>query len=187
MPVYILLSKGNLSVLCFRKFPALKKFLNKRRREHHNFPSKLFRLTIPKNFVGEPFGVSENFWCRKILCFRGLCHDSLSNFFLSHSTEKFRRGTNPTVLCFRKNPVLKKFMDKKRGGGGGVSRFSVENFLSHSAEKFRRGSPLCFTNFGYRKMLGISRKIFGTTETRTPNLLLENAVVLTLLLSIIFE
>ena len=41
------------------------------------------------------------------------------------------------MLCFGKFPVANKFMDK-RGGGGGVSKFSVENFLSHSAEKFRR-------------------------------------------------
>ena len=47
---------------------------------------------------------------------------------------------NPYVLCFRKFPVAKKFMDKKEG----VSRFSVENFLSHSAEKFCRGTPLVF-------------------------------------------
>ena len=43
---------------------------------------------------------------------------------------------NPSVLCFRKFPVAKKFMDKR---GGGVSRFSIENFSSHSAENFRRG------------------------------------------------
>ena len=41
------------------------------------------------------------------------------------------------MLCFRKLLVAKKFMDDK-GGGGGVSKISVENFLSHSAEKFRR-------------------------------------------------
>ena len=28
------------------------------RRECHNFPSKIFCLTVPKNFVGEPFRVS---------------------------------------------------------------------------------------------------------------------------------
>ena len=50
-------------------------------------------------------------------------------FFLSSSTETFRRGT---LLCFRKFPVAKTFMDKR----GGVSRFFVENFLSHSAEIF---------------------------------------------------
>ena len=32
-------------------------------REYHNFLSKIFCLTVPKNFVGEPFcAVSENFW-----------------------------------------------------------------------------------------------------------------------------
>ena len=44
---------------------------------------------------------------------------------------------NPSVPCFRKFPVAKKFMDKR--GGGGVSRLSIEKFLSHSAENFRRG------------------------------------------------
>ena len=40
------------------------------------------------------------------------------------------------MLCFRKNPAAKKFMDKKGGGGGGiVSRFSAEFFSSHSAEE----------------------------------------------------
>ena len=39
------------------------------------------------------------------------------------------------------------------GGGGGMSRFSVENFLSHSAEKFRKATLQGVTNFGYRKIL----------------------------------
>ena len=62
---------------------------------YHDFPSKLFCLTIPKNFVGEPFGVSENFWYRKSLWIRGgkgVSRFSVENF-LSHSAEKFRRGT----------------------------------------------------------------------------------------------
>ena len=65
---------------------------------YHDFPSKLFCLTIPKNFVGEPFGVSENFWYRKVLCFRGLCHDFQFSveIFLSHSAENIRRRT---LLC----------------------------------------------------------------------------------------
>ena len=36
------------------------------------------------------------------------------------------------MLCFRNFLMAKKFMDKK--GGGGLSKFSVENFLSHSTE-----------------------------------------------------
>ena len=48
-------------------------------------------------------------------------------------------------------------------GGGGESRFSVENFLSHSAENFRRCILYCCNNFGYRESLdkrGGSIKIF---------------------------
>ena len=41
-----------------------------------------------------------------------------------------------TPLCFTKFLVSKKFMDKRGGGGGEVSRYSVKNFLSHSAESF---------------------------------------------------
>ena len=36
-------------------------------------------------------------------------------------------------------------MDKRRGGGGVVSRFSVEVFLSHSDENFRRGESFSFS------------------------------------------
>ena len=44
---------------------------------------------------------------------------------------------NPSMLCFRKNPLAKKFMNKREGE---LSRFSFETFLSHSAEKTRRGT-----------------------------------------------
>ena len=50
------------------------------------------------------------------------------------------------MLCFRKFPVAKKFMDK-----GGGTQFSVENFLSHSAENFRRGILWCVTIAGIEK------------------------------------
>ena len=44
-------------MLCFRKFPVAKKFMDERG-EYQGFPSKVFCLTVPKNFVGEPFSVS---------------------------------------------------------------------------------------------------------------------------------
>ena len=62
---------------------------------------------------------------------------------------------NPSVLCFRKFAVAKKFMDK-RGGEGGWREyhdFPSEVLLSHSAEKFRRGTIQCVTISGYRKIL----------------------------------
>ena len=67
--------------LCFRNSLVAKNVRDNRRGGYHGFPSNLFCLTVPKNLVGEPFGVSENFWYRKILCFRGICHDFPSKIF----------------------------------------------------------------------------------------------------------
>ena len=45
-------------MLFFRKFPVAKKFMDKRRGEYQDFPSKIFCVTVPKIFVGEPLSVS---------------------------------------------------------------------------------------------------------------------------------
>ena len=43
-------------MLCFRKFPRAKKFMDQRLGgEYQAFPSKTFCLTVPKSFVEEPF------------------------------------------------------------------------------------------------------------------------------------
>ena len=57
------------------------------------------------------------------------------------------------MLFFRKFPVAVKFMDKKRGGGGRVSRFSIESFFYLTLPKTCRGTIQCVTDFGYRKIL----------------------------------
>ena len=60
---------------------------------------KIFRLTVPKKLVREPFSLSLFSGMEKSFCFRGLCHDfrfSVDNF-LSHSAKEFRRGT---LSCF---------------------------------------------------------------------------------------
>ena len=46
------------SLQCFRKFGTSKTFMHNR--GYHNFPSKIFCLTVPKNFVGILLNVSEN-------------------------------------------------------------------------------------------------------------------------------
>ena len=82
---------------------------------HHDSPSKLCCLTIPKNFVGETC-VSENFWYRKMsrIRERGGGASRLSvEILLSRSTEYLRRGN----LCFRKFLVSKNVKDKREGGG----------------------------------------------------------------------
>ena len=83
---------------------------------YHDFPLKNFCLTVPKNFVEEPFCVSENFWYRKMLGIREGAGITIfcQNYFVSQY-RKFLQG-NPSVLCFRKFPVANKFMDKKGGG-----------------------------------------------------------------------
>ena len=70
-------------------------------------------LTVPKNFIGDPFCVSENSWDRNILWIRGMYHEFLSKIFLSHSNDKLRCGT---LLCFRESRESKKVMQKWEGG-----------------------------------------------------------------------
>ena len=45
-------------MLCFRKIPAAKKFMDKRWEEYQDFPSEIFCLTVLKTFVRELFRVS---------------------------------------------------------------------------------------------------------------------------------
>ena len=51
-------------MLCFRKIPVAKKLMDKRGggggevSRYQDFPSKVFCMTVPKIFVGEPFSVS---------------------------------------------------------------------------------------------------------------------------------
>ena len=66
--------------------------------------------------------------------------------FLSHSTEKLR---NETLLCFKKFPASKKFMDKRSG----VARFSVDYLLPHSTKAFRNTRSVFQKNFWYQKTL----------------------------------
>ena len=75
------------------------------------FRRKFFCLTLPRNFVGEPFSVSlvsdiETVWIRG-----GVSSNSVENF-LSHSAESFRRGT---LYCFTVFGYGKSL--DRRGGG----------------------------------------------------------------------
>ena len=58
------------TLLSSRKFLVSTNNRDKRGGGYHDFPSKLFCLTVLKNFVEEPFLVSENFWYRKKLGMR---------------------------------------------------------------------------------------------------------------------
>ena len=85
------------TLLCFRKILVPKNVRDKRGGGYHDFLSKLFCLTVPKKFVGEPFyavfqkisGIEK---CCASECYITIFYQN----FLSHSTETFRRGT---LLC----------------------------------------------------------------------------------------
>ena len=60
----------------FEKLSGFEKVLCMRR-GYQVFPSKIFGLTLPKNFLGHPFNVSENLGYRKILCIIGVSQFSV--------------------------------------------------------------------------------------------------------------
>ena len=109
-----------------------KKFLE-RRGEYQEFPSKVFCLTLPGIFVGEPISVSLFFGQRQIFCFRGLRHGFLSKNFCLPEPKKF---VGEPFFVSQSFWYRKKIWRRGRG----VSGVYVENSLSHFAEKVRRGT-----------------------------------------------
>ena len=154
-----------------------------------------FCLTVQKNFVGEPFDVSENFVYRKNIMDRkgvGVGYRkfrvsisfmrkkvisifSVETFFVS----KCQKNSWETSQCFRHIRVSKNFMHKK-----GVSLFSVEIFCLRVPKKFV-GEPFCVSKkFWYRKFSCIgeeditvlSKKVLSHT-TETKNLVREPSCI----------
>ncbi len=119
-------------LLYFRKYLVSKKFKEERGREYQDFPSKIFCLAVPKNFVGESFSASifsgvERFYASE----RWRGYPDFPSIFFCLTVPRNSVGGNRLVflnfgyrkiLCFRK--LCQDF------------RISVEFFLSHSAEKF---------------------------------------------------
>ena len=116
------------------------------------------------------------------------------DIFLSHSTEKFRRGT---LLCFKKFLVSKTFIDKK--GGGRECHNFPSKICCPAVPKNFVGEPFCvLAKSWYGKNLWIrgvegggvtirNRKNIWHDRDSSRDLPLQNHVVLTPLLSFIFE
>ena len=101
------ISSRNPSVL---QFLVSKNVRDKRRGGNHDFPSKLFGLTVPNHFVEEPFCVSRKLRVSKnFMLKRGISPFSIENV-LSHTTKKLHRGA---LLCFTKFLVSKNIMDMR--------------------------------------------------------------------------
>ena len=114
----------NPSVLCFRKLPVAKKFMDKRGGEFQDFPSKIFCLTVPKISVGGgSFSVSLISGIEKFYASEGYVtiFDFLSKFFCL-TVPKISVEESFTVAIIS---GIEKVWIK-----GGVSRFSVEVYVS---------------------------------------------------------
>ena len=167
----------------YQKISGIEKFFCMSEKGYHDFLSKIFCLTGPKNFVRGPFCVSEIFWYgkkNKLMDKRWGFHVAVEDF-LSHSAKKFRGGT---LQCFRKIQLSKNFMHRKR-----ISLFFVESFLSHSAEKIRRWTLPYFKKITVSKIFmhkreghhGIVEKSFVSRDwnekLRTGTLLLPRKIM----------
>ena len=105
------------------------------------FSIKICCLTVPKNFVGEPFRVSQCFWYPKFLWIRGEGQGVLP-FCVKLFLSQCRKSSLGNPLVFHYFPVSKNFMPRS-----GISRISMENLWFHGTEKLRRVTLLCFTKF----------------------------------------
>ena len=125
-----------------------RKTLDKKGGGHQDFPSKIFCLTVPKNFVGQSFTVAISSGIEKIWMRGGGEYQDFpwKNFCLTVPKRFVGQFFTVAIISGIEKVWIR----------GGASRFSVENFLSHSAEKFRRGTLLCLVSEKFRK-----RKIDG--------------------------
>ena len=108
----------------------------------HDFLSNFFCLTGPKNFVMEPFCVSENFWYRKSFMDRRRVgyHVFPSIVFASHTTKNFPRGTPVFQKCYG----VEFFLDNRS--------ITILSFFCLTLPKNSVEELFCVSEcFGYRK------------------------------------
>ena len=100
----------------------------------------IFCLISTKTIVGEPFCVSEIFWCQAILDKKG-CHNFVGFFCLTSPKIIVGEPVCVSEIFWYRNVLII-----------GVSRFCWSS-LSHSTEKFRRGILLFRKSSGIEKLL----------------------------------
>ena len=101
-------------LLCFRKYLVSKKFKEERGRESQDFPSKIFCLAVPKNFVGEYFSASlisvvEKFYASE----RWSGYRDFPSIFFCLTVPKISLGV--MFQCFNNFGVSKNFMPQRGG------------------------------------------------------------------------
>ena len=125
---------------------------------------EIFCLTVRKNFVEEPFCVSQSFWYRKKLWIRGEDRGSITIF-----RQKFFVTVPRIFVGEPLSALLISGIEKFHAYEWNITNF-YGNFLPHSTKKFCWGTLLCFTKFLVSKKLmdkggrreGVSRFSFTT-------------------------
>ena len=116
----------------------------------HDFPSKIFFLTVPKNFVGEPFCAvfQKKSGSEKVYGEAGGSIKISVENFLSHSAEKIRRGN--FLCCVSENFWWRKSLWIK---GRGKYQGFIRKFYVSQCRNFLYGTPsvMCFRNYPARK------------------------------------
>ena len=107
----------------FQKKSGSENFSDKKGVGASGFSVQFFFITVPKNFIDEPFSVSLISGIEKLYASEGHVTIFPRKFFVSQCRKSPKR--NRSVLCFSKFPVAKNFWIRR----GGASRFSVENFF----------------------------------------------------------
>ena len=131
------------SVQGFRKFGVSKSFMLNR--GYHKIPSKIFCLTVPKNFVGIPSMSQKNGGVENFYAYWGVSRFSVEKFW-SHSAEKFR-GHHFNVsenLRYRKSLCLI----------GGITIFRRKFSVSQCRKLSLENPTVSEKIFGFKKFYG---------------------------------
>ena len=134
------------TLMVYQKILGSETFCASERGGYQVSSSKFFCHTVPKNFVGEYFGVSKNFVHRKILCKRRGYHSTqLKNLCL----------TVPIKFVGEHLSVSKESLYRKiPSNGGGIFTVSSRIFLYLTGpKKLRQGTILCFRKILVGKIL----------------------------------
>ena len=121
------------------------------KRGYHDFSFKISCHTVPKNFVGEEFGVPENFGYRKsFFCMRRGYHDFLSKIFCLTVPKKFVKGS----FCVSENFGYRKILWITRG-----YNYSALKIFCLTVPKKIVGESFCVSKkFWYRKFSCIGER-----------------------------
>ena len=120
--------------------------MDKKGGEYHVFPSEIFRLTVPKSFVGNPFVFQKISGIEKIMDERWGYHVLPSEIFCLTVPKRFVGE----LFTVSENLGYRKISCIRWRGGGGYYDSPSENILSHFTEKLRR-APFCLTKFRVSK------------------------------------